>query len=85
MPAPIIYYVTPKLEPTTGLSVAQIVGRNFDLTGTISVGGAPPSVIEGVSSFLAQIVCPARAAGPQDVVLSTSQGTATAVGAIRYV
>jgi hypothetical protein len=87
MAAPVVYYVANKIAPAAGNPnrIIQVVGHDFTLTATVTVGALTPTVVEPVSQFLLQCNTPAHAAGPVDVVVTTAGGSGTAVGAVTYI
>jgi hypothetical protein len=85
MPAPVVYAVTPTRLAAAGGHPMQIVGRDLDLTLSITIGGAPPNPITRVSNYLTNCTAPPHAVGTVDVVVNNSSGTVTAVGAVTFV
>jgi hypothetical protein len=85
-PAPVGYYVSPRIQPAAGGSGLQLVGRDLDPASiSVTVGGGAVAAIEGVSRFLCQFRCPAHAAGAANVVVTTTDGSFTLTGAVTYV
>jgi hypothetical protein len=85
MPAPIVYAITPNKIPAAGGRSVQVVGRNLDVTTSATIGGAPVTTPELVSTFLSQATAPAHVAGPADLVVNNSSGSVTVTGGITYV
>ena len=83
-PAPVLYAVSPAIVPAGGGRIVQVVGSNIDPLGTIQIGGQPATLFCD-SRFLAQCSAPVHAVGKVNVVVTTSDGTATLTNAITYV
>jgi len=87
--APIVFGVQPPFGPIAGGQVITLTGLNFDNFGQggsleVSIGGRPVGDVSVHSPSLVAVVLPPGAAGPADVVVSSSLGTSTAEGAFTY-
>lgn len=81
---PTITDISPSSGPTNGGSVVTITGTNLASTTSVTIGGS--SVMFGViSQTTLSVITPAGTSGAADVVVSTSGGSATAVGGYTYV
>lgn len=81
--APTIISVTPSSGPTSGGTAITIIGTGFTGTTSVTVGFAV-ATFTVISSTQINAVTPPGAAGAQNVVVTTPNGSATAVGAFTY-
>ncbi|MFI6848519.1 IPT/TIG domain-containing protein [Kitasatospora sp. NBC_00085] len=81
---PTITTLTPTSGPTSGGTAVTVTGTNLTTTGSVTVDGtlAPFAVI---SATELTIVTPPGTAGAADVVVTTTGGSVTDVGAFTYV
>jgi hypothetical protein len=85
-PAPKAYAVSPAIVPAAGGRLVQMVTANVDPASVaITVGGTAVAGVFMDSRFLGQFTVPAKTAGAYDLVVTTTDGTSTLVGAFRYV
>jgi hypothetical protein len=85
-PAPTYIALTPNRAKAAGGRTIQVVGRNFAaINTTMTIGGTAATNVVPVSQFLLDATVPAGTVGAADVVVTTPDGTATAVGALTYV
>src|SRR5262249_2845627 len=85
LPPPTIASLTPVKGKTAGGETISITGTNFLPDGTsVLVGGAPATSVQVLSSTSLTAVTPPGSAGPADVVITTSGGTATKSAAFTY-
>jgi hypothetical protein len=82
--APTIIALSPTSGPTTGGTLVTISGTNLANTISVSVGGSTSS-FSIISSTTISIITPSGTAGAADVVVTTTGGSATAVGGYTYV
>ncbi len=80
---PTIISVSPSQGPTSGGTAITIIGTGFTGTTSVTVGFAV-ATFTVISSTQINAVTPAGAAGAQNVVVTTPNGSATAVGAFTY-
>ena len=83
VPAPSITSIVPNSGPTAGGTSVVITGTNLN-GGTVTFDGTVATCTVNTAT---QITCtsPAHAAGPVDVVVTTSGGAATSAGGFTYV
>ncbi len=84
---PSITAIGPTQGPLFGGTVLLIDGQNFvDGDTTVTIGGTPVPATDLLVAATNRIklVVPPGAAGPADIVVTTSDGTDTAVGAFTY-
>jgi hypothetical protein len=85
-PAPLAYAISPAIVPAAGGRIVQIVGANIDPASvSLTVAGSAVATTTMDSRFLGQFPAPAHAAGKGNVVITTTDGTATLTNAITYV
>lgn len=77
--------VTPGTGSTAGGDPVLIEGAELAFTQTVTIGGAPAAFGIISDTRIAAVTPPADAAGPANVVVTTTGGTATAPGAFVYV
>jgi hypothetical protein len=83
---PAITSVVPTSGPLAGGTALAITGSGFTPAAVVTVGGFPATGITFVNATRITAVTPAATvAGARDVVVTTSGGTATRVGAFTYV
>ncbi|BCK66146.1 hypothetical protein Srufu_000990 [Streptomyces libani subsp. rufus] len=82
--APTIVSLNPTSGPASGGTVVTLTGTNLSTTQSVDFGGtpAPFSVLSDTS---VSVVTPPGTAGAVDVTVTTSGGSATAVGGFTYV
>ncbi|WP_405844627.1 IPT/TIG domain-containing protein [Streptomyces platensis] len=82
--APTIVSLNPTSGPASGGTVVTLTGTNLSTTQSVDFGGtlAPFSVLSDTSL---SVVTPPGTAGAVDVTVTTSGGSATAVGGFTYV
>ncbi|GAA1233720.1 hypothetical protein GCM10009665_24990 [Kitasatospora nipponensis] len=75
---------SPNSGPTSGGTAVTVPGTNLTTTQSVTIGGAvaPFSVLSDTSL---SVVTPPGTAGAQDVTVTTTGGSSTAVGAFTYV
>lgn len=74
---PTISTVFPATGPAAGGTAITITGTNFAPGATVTVGGTNATSIVVVNPTTITAVTPAKTAGPHDVVVTTTGGTAT--------
>lgn len=81
--APTVTTITPSSGPTSGGTAVTVTGTDLTTTQSVTVGGtvAPFTVINDTEL---SIVTPPGTAGAADVVVTTTGGSATAVGGFTY-
>lgn len=84
VPAPTLTSIAPAKGKIAGGETLTIIGTNFfDGDTSVTIGGvSATATIQSPSSLT--IVTPAHAAGPVDVVITTSGGSATRSGGFTY-
>ncbi|OSY39958.1 cell surface protein [Streptomyces platensis] len=82
--APTIVSLNPTSGPASGGTVVTLTGTNLSTTQSVDFGGtlAPFSVLSDTSL---SVVTPPGTAGAVDVTVTTSGGSATAVGGFTYI
>ncbi|MFE6738539.1 IPT/TIG domain-containing protein [Streptomyces tubercidicus] len=75
---------TPGTGSTAGGDPVLIEGAELAFTQTVTIGGAPAAFGIISDTRIAAVTPPADAAGPANVVVTTTGGTATAPGAFVY-
>ncbi len=84
--APTITNIAPASGSTAGGTSITITGTEFANGATVTVGGASATGITVVGSTSITAITPAGAAGPQDVIVTnTDGGTVTSTGGFTYV
>ncbi|MCC9311967.1 IPT/TIG domain-containing protein [Kitasatospora sp. RB6PN24] len=82
--APTITSVVPNSGPISGGTPVTLTGTNLTSTQSVTVGGTlAPFVV--VSATELAIVTPPGTAGAADIVVTTTGGSSTAVGAFTYI
>ncbi|MGW7486388.1 IPT/TIG domain-containing protein [Streptomyces sp. NPDC054786] len=82
---PHITSVAPSTGSTAGGSPVLIEGAELAFTQTVTIGGAASAFGIISNTRIAAVTPPAGAPGPANVVVATTGGTATAVGAFVYI
>ncbi|KUL43820.1 cell surface protein [Streptomyces sp. NRRL F-4489] len=81
--APTIATVLPAAGPTSGGTPVAITGTGLTTTQSVTFNGVPaPFTV--ISDTVVSAVTPPGAAGTVDVVVTTTGGSATAIGAFTY-
>lgn len=81
--APTIISVTPTSGPVNGGTSVTITGTDLSTTESVTVGGINAS-FGVINSTTVAIITPVGTAGPADITVTTTAGSATAVGAFTY-
>jgi hypothetical protein len=81
--APTIASISPTSGPTSGGTTVSVTGTGLTTTTSVTVGGTVASFAV-VSDTLLTLQTPPGTVGPADVVVTTTGGSATAVGAFTY-
>ncbi|MFF9646188.1 IPT/TIG domain-containing protein [Kitasatospora aureofaciens] len=81
---PTIGTPVPAAGPTSGGTAVTIPGSGFTTTQSVTFGGAP-APFSVVSDTEISAVTPPGTAGPADIVVTTTGGSATGTGAFTYV
>jgi len=82
--APAISSINPTSGPAAGGTSVVLTGSNFTGATAVTLGGTAATSFTVVSATQITAVTPAHAAGAVDVVVTTSNGSATAVGGFTY-
>ncbi|MHB8877329.1 MAG: IPT/TIG domain-containing protein, partial [Myxococcaceae bacterium] len=72
---PVVAQVTPRIGPTAGSEVIEVLGSGFEPASLVGIGGAPATVVAASSTRLT-VVTPPGAAGLADVVVGNPSGLA---------
>jgi hypothetical protein len=80
---PTVTEISPTSGPTTGGTVLTVTGTALTTTTSVTIGGTPAD-FGVISSTELTVVTPPGAAGAVDVVVTTTGGSATAVGGFTY-
>lgn len=86
-PAPTIASVSPTSGAMAGGTVVAVTGTGFDVAAgatTVTIGGSAATAVSVSSSTSLTCAAPAGAAGPADVVVTTSSGSATLAQGFTY-
>lgn len=81
---PTITSITPATGTTAGGTAVSIVGTNLLGATVVTIGGTTCTSIVVVDDTQITAVTPAKTAGAKDLVVTTPDGTVTAVGAYTY-
>ena len=85
-PAPKIHFCSPPTVPAAGGRLVQFVCAAVDPASVaITVGGTAVAAIVMGSTFYGRFTVPAKTAGSYDVVITTTDGTATLVKGVTHV
>lgn len=82
--APTMDSLTPASGPVNGGTAVTITGTNLATTTNVTVGGVS-AAFGVINSTTLSIITPTNTAGAVDVVVTTTAGSATAVGSFTYV
>ncbi len=81
---PVIDSVTPGFGPQAGGTQVTIIGRGFDATSTVTVGGVPATGVVVTDSATLTAMTPAGVPGPAGVTVTNAQGATTLSGGFFY-
>jgi uncharacterized repeat protein (TIGR02543 family) len=84
LPSPNISSLSVTRGLLAGGNTTVITGSNLDTATSVTVGGAPATIISNTSTSLS-VTTPAGTLGAKDVVVTTSGGSATQTSAFTYV
>lgn len=84
-PAPTLTPVVSSVSPSSGTARTIVTITGANLTGASVTIGGKSCAITANTDTLVTCIAPEGDLGPATVVVSTSQGTATAIGAFTYV
>jgi hypothetical protein len=84
-PQPLISGISPASGSTAGGTAVKISGSGFPAGSTVTIGGVNATNVVVNSATSISAVTPSGVAGPVDVVVSTSVGSATLPGGFTYV
>ncbi|RXS64541.1 cell surface protein [Streptomyces sp. TM32] len=82
--APTIGALSPNSGPATGGTVVTVTGTNLSTTQSVTFDGAA-AAFAVISDTILSVTTPPGTAGPVDVVVTTTGGSATAAGGFTYV
>jgi photosystem II stability/assembly factor-like uncharacterized protein len=83
-PPPMLSSVQPTKGPRTGGTAITLTGKWFEPGSIVTIGGVPVSNLRIVSETTATALTPTGTAGPQDVVVQATLGSATLPGGFTY-
>ena len=81
---PTVLTIEPSTGPTAGGTAVKIKGTEFVTGATVTIGGAAATAVTVVTAEEITAKTPAGTAGPQEVVVSDSNGTSAAGAKFTY-
>ncbi|WP_165482041.1 IPT/TIG domain-containing protein [Legionella beliardensis] len=84
VPPPTLTSLTPTTGPVAGGQTVTLTGTNLTGTTNVTFGGVPATGISVVNDSTVTVVTPAGLAGPVDVTVTTTGGSATLAGGYAY-
>ena len=82
--SPVIVAVSPSAGPSVGGTAITLTGADFTGTTSVTIGGAPCTNVQVVSSTSVTAVTPAGTVGAKTVALTTPSGTASLASGFTY-
>jgi hypothetical protein len=81
-----IYAISPNIATAVGGRRVQLIGRDLDAASVaVTCGGGTAVSLFTQSRFLMNFTVPVHAVGAVNVVVTTTDGTATATNALTYI
>jgi Tol biopolymer transport system component len=82
--APTLTSVAPASGPTTGGTIVTVSGTDLATTTGVTIGGTAAAIVGTPTPMSVAVTTPPGIAGPRDIAVTTSLGTATVVGGFTY-